>query len=372
MRRCAVFRLRTDHPADVSGLLRLIDSGAVAPGDIRAILGKTEGNGCVNDFTRPFALASLQNALAGPLDCAPADVTRRVAMVMSGGTEGGLSPHLILFTARLAEPNRPAAGKSLAIGTAVTRNFLPEEIGRVAQIEETARAVEQAIAEAGIADSDDVHYVQVKCPLLTAEAAGAAGSRGRSVVTDNTYQSMAFSRGASALGVALALGEIERAALDDGAVCRRLDLWSGRASTSAGIELMHNEVVVLGNAQGWASEYRITHRVMRDAIDLPAVLAALADVGLEAGGQLDAAARERVVAVLAKADPCSTGRIRGARTVMLEDSDINATRHARALVGGVLAGIIGRTDIFVSGGAEHQGPDGGGPVAVIARVPVGS
>ena len=55
-------------------------------------------------------------------------------------------------------------------------------------------------------------------------------------------------------------------------------------------------------------------------------------------------------------------------SLMLEDSDINATRHARALVGGVLAGIIGRTDIFVSGGAEHQGPARGGPVAVIARV----
>ena len=287
---------------------------------------------------------------------------------MSGGTEGGLSPHLVLFTARLAEPDRPATGKSLAIGTAVTRNFLPEEIGRAAQIEATARAVEQAMAEAGIADPGDVHYVQVKCPLLTAEAAGAAGSRGRTVVTENTYQSMAFSRGASALGVALALGEIARDTLDDGAVCHRLDLWSGRASTSAGIELMHNEVVVLGNAEGWASEYRITHRVMRDAIDLPAVFAALADVGLEPAGQLDDAERERVVAVLAKADPCSTGRIRGARTAMLEDSDINATRHARALVGGVLAGIIGRTDIFVSGGAEHQGPDGGGPVAVIARV----
>jgi cyanuric acid amidohydrolase len=53
---------------------------------------------------------------------------------------------------------------------------------------------------------------------------------------------------------------------------------------------------------------------------------------------------------------------------MLDDSDINATRHARALVGGVLAGIFGDTALFVSGGAEHQGPDGGGAVAVIARV----
>jgi cyanuric acid amidohydrolase len=34
-----------------------------------------------------------------------------------------------------------------------------------------------------------------------------------------------------------------------------------------------------------------------------------------------------------------------------------------------LAALIGRTDLFVSGGAEHQGPDGGGPIAIIARRP---
>ena len=83
---------------------------------------------------------------------------------------------------------------------------------------------------------------------------------------------------------------------------------------------------------------------------------------------MDQARRDALLAVLAKADPGSTGRIRGARHIMLDDSDINATRHARALVGGVLAGLVGRTDLFVSGGAEHQGPDGGGPVAAIARL----
>jgi cyanuric acid amidohydrolase len=73
------------------------------------------------------------------------------------------------------------------------------------------------------------------------------------------------------------------------------------------------------------------------------------------------------VALLAKAEPSTTGRIRGNRHIMNDDSDINATRHARALVGGVAAAATGRTDLFISGGAEHQGPDGGGPVAVIAR-----
>jgi cyanuric acid amidohydrolase len=52
---------------------------------------------------------------------------------------------------------------------------------------------------------------------------------------------------------------------------------------------------------------------------------------------------------------------------MLDDSDINATRHARAAVGGLIAGVAGTGAVYVSGGAEHQGPAGGGPVAVIAR-----
>ncbi len=51
---------------------------------------------------------------------------------------------------------------------------------------------------------------------------------------------------------------------------------------------------------------------------------------------------------------------------MLDDSDISSTRHARAFVAGALAGLVGHGEIFVSGGAEHQGPDGGGPVAIIA------
>jgi cyanuric acid amidohydrolase len=70
--------------------------------------------------------------------------------------------------------------------------------------------------------------------------------------------------------------------------------------------------------------------------------------------------------VLAKAEPSRSGRLRGFRHTMLDDSDVVATRHARALVGGVLGGLVGHGEIFVSGGAEHQGPDGGGPVALIA------
>ncbi len=367
-RRCLVFRTPMRHPGDVSGVIALLDRGLVQAQDIVAILGKTEGNGCVNDFTRAYASMALKVALAPHLGCTAEAAGARIALVMSGGTEGGLSPHFLVF-ARTASPGPAAPGgaKRLAIGTAFTRDMQPEELGRMSQLQATEAAVRAAMAEAGITDPADVHYVQVKCPLLTSDRIAEAAARGQSVVTHDTYESMGRSRGACALGVGVALGEIDPAVLSDAAICTRFDLWSGCASTSAGVELMRNEVVVLGNAAGWDSDDAIAHRVMRDGIDLPAAVAALRDAGLAVDGQLTPAAAERVTAVLAKAEPSRTGGIRGARHTMWDDSDIHATRHARALVGGVLAAVTGRTELFVSGGAEHQGPDGGGPVAVIAR-----
>jgi cyanuric acid amidohydrolase len=367
-RRALVFCVKMAHPGDTSALMALIAGGSVAASEIVAIFGKTEGNGCVNDFTRPYAIESLKTALAPLLGCGREELAERIAMVMSGGTEGGLSPHFLVFAVRAVEA--PAgSGKRLAIGRAATRAFLPEELGRLPQIHETAAAVRRAIAAAAISSPDDVHFVQIKCPLLTAERHAEAAARGAPPATHDTYASMGLSRGASALGVGLALGEVDEAALADDVVCRDLGLWSARASASSGIELMNSEVVVLGNSAAWSGDLVIAHAVMRDAIDLIAAYDALAGIGLAVSRQLTGVQRERLHAVLAKADPASSGRIRGARHVMLDDSDILATRHARAFVGGALAGLMGRTDLFVSGGSEHQGPDGGGPIAVIGVAP---
>ena len=78
-----------------------------------------------------------------------------------------------------------------------------------------------------------------------------------------------------------------------------------------------------------------------------------------------AAQRGRLVALLSKAEASHDGQLRGHRHTMLDDCDIAATRHARAFVCGALAALVGHAEIYVSGGAEHQGPDGGGPVALI-------
>ena len=359
-----VHKIATKGPGDVSGLMNLIGSGAIDPASILAILGKTEGNGGVNDFTREYAVAALCSALAPKLDLSAEAVEQRIAFVMSGGTEGVLSPHITVFTRQQVQ-QQPAgiSGKRLSIGMAHTRDFLPEELGRSAQITETAKAVTAAMADAGIADPADVHFVQIKCPLLTSERVEAAAARGNKTATTSAYSSMAYSRGASALGVAVALGEIA-ADIGDQDVLRRYDLFSKVASTSSGIELMHNVVIVLGNSESSASAFEISHAVMSDEIDAAAVLAALGSVGLGARAQAD----RELVNIFAKAEASPDGTVRGFRHTMLEDTDISSTRHARAAVGGLIAGLAGTGAVYVSGGAEHQGPAGGGPVAVIARL----
>ncbi len=353
-------------PGDVSGIVRLIDDGALDPRAIVAIMGKTEGNGCVNDFTREYATAALAGCLAQRLALTTAEVEQRIAFVMSGGTEGVLSPHMTVFTRREIDAP-PGAQKRLSIGIAHTRDFLPEELGRRAQIDETAKAVTVAMADAGITQTADVHFVQIKCPLLTVERMRAAHSRGQTVVTEEAYASMGYSRGASALGVAVALGEL-REAPSDASVLADWDAYSSVASTSAGIELMCNVVIVMGNAAYCASPYTIGHAVMNDAIDLPAVIGAFRHAGIDISAAGSTAARKRLVNVFAKAEAAPSGEVRGARHTMLDDSDINSTRHARAAVGGLIAGVAGTGLVYVSGGAEHQGPPGGGPIAVIARV----
>jgi cyanuric acid amidohydrolase len=360
-----VIRIPTKGPGDVSGLMQLIADGKVEPSSLLAVLGKTEGNGGVNDFTREYAVAALCDALSPHLALPPRSVEDKIAFVMSGGTEGVLSPHLTVFTRNEATDvtNGIPSAKRLSIGIAHSRNFLPEEIGRKVQIDETVNAVHLAMRDGGIDDPSDVHFVQIKCPLLTSERIEAAAHRGQKTVTTSAYTSMGYSRGASALGVARALDEIDE--VGEEAVLKDWQLFSSVASSSAGIELMHNVVIVMGNSRHSVSPFVIGHAVMRDSIDLAAVIEALKSVGLSL---TDAQLKDRLVNIFAKAEASPDGCIRGFRHTMLDDSDVGSTRHARAAVGGLIGGLSGTGAVYVSGGAEHQGPPGGGPVAVIARV----
>src|SRR5258707_458760 len=225
-----VHRISAASPDDVSGIEAAIAAGRIDPRGIIAIFGKTEGNGLVNDFSRGFANQSLLSMLRKFLSD---EAACQVCLVMSGGTEGAMAPHWIVFERRAGGA---ADGPALAVGRAHTPTLAFEELGRLAQVDMVAQGVRTAMAGAGIVDPAAVHFVQVKCPLLTLRRVADADPRRTLAVTPAHLESMGPSR-----------------------------------------------------------------------------------------------------------------------------------RHARDFVCGVIAGIIGHAEIFVSGGAEHQGPDGGGPVAVIVE-----
>jgi len=356
-----VHRISASGPDDVSGIDAAIAAGRLDPEGVIAVFGKTEGNGCVNDFSRGYATLALSNFFRQRIS---EEQAVKICLVMSGGTEGGMAPHWTIF--ERAEGGNDA-GPALAVGRAHTPNLPSEHLGQLQQVDAVADGIKAAMRDGGIVSTDDVHFVQIKCPLLTMQRIGAARARGASVATTDTLKSMGLSRAASALGVAVALGEIERDAFKDADIGTNWALWSGRASCSAGIELLGHEIVVLGMSKHWSGPLTIDHAVMHDGIDIEPVRAALVRLGFNASGQLSGDQRNRMVAMLAKAEPGSDGQLRGFRHTMLDDSDISPTRHARGFVCGALAGLVGHAEIYVSGGAEHQGPNGGGPVAVIAR-----
>ncbi|HSP47736.1 MAG TPA: ring-opening amidohydrolase [Clostridiaceae bacterium] len=363
----SVYRIATSGPEDLRGLKELVDKGEINPEEIIAVLGKTEGNGNVNDFTRGYSTFVFRKYLAEVLGKSEEEIGKKIAFVMSGGTEGVMTPHVNIFTVKADAEGEESDKKSLAVSAGFTRDFLPEEFGTMAMVKEVKRVVLELIDKAGISAIEDVHFVQIKCPLLTSDRINDAQSRGKKVATEDTYLSMGYPRGASALGIGVALGEIEESSLSDEVILNDWSIYSNIASTSAGVELMNCEIIVMGNSTNSVSKFRIGHSVMKDAIDLEAVLEALRNSGLEFDSLPGPEDKKRIVNVFAKAEASPDGYVKKRRTTMLTDSDIHHTRYARAVVNAVIASVVDDPMVYVSGGSEHQGPAGGGPIAVIIR-----
>ncbi|HEX7841003.1 MAG TPA: ring-opening amidohydrolase [Kofleriaceae bacterium] len=342
------FNLATSGPADVTGLRGLLDGGAVRAEDVLCVLGKTEGNGGRNDFTRELAMTALEHLFAPRLGIAPQAVQDRVIFSLSGGCEGVVTPHLVVFVREGRPGVERLAHKRLSAASGYTRSFAPEEIGTMAQIIETARAVAEVVAGLQVDSPADVHLVQMK----------GAIPAGQGPVPPRC--DMVHSRAASALGAALALSEVPAAALSDAVVNRDFALYSSVASCSAKPGLARTEILAFGMSPFWDGDLVIDHGILTDILDLDGIRRVAAAVGLP-GNEL--------VGAFAKAEADPRGTVRGHRHTMLSDDDIGDTRYARCVLASVLAAGLGETRVYVSTRAEHHGPLGGGPLALLARVP---
>ena len=174
---------------DASGLAEMIAAGKFGADQVVAVVGKTEGNGGVNDFTRILADEAYRRVLLKHGKRSEADI-KQIPMVWSGGCDGVITPHATIF-ARNAKTG-PASKPRLAMGTAISATLLPEDIGRLAMVEKVAAAVKAAMKNAGIDNPKDVHYVQTKTPLLTIDSVLDAEKRHQTVACE-VHESMVSS-----------------------------------------------------------------------------------------------------------------------------------------------------------------------------------
>jgi barbiturase len=358
-----VRKVAIESVTDASGLDDLIAKGEIDADRVVAVIGKTEGNGGVNDYTRILADRAFREVLASR-GTRPMSEIKQIPIVWSGGTDGIISPHATIFAtvdpARVPQTDEPR----LSVGYAMSEQIRPEDIGRPAMVSKVAAGVSAGMQRAGITDPADVHYVQTKTPLLTLETINDARRRGKTVWTEDTLKSMDVSNSTTALGIAVALGEIEMPQAEQ--IHHDLSLYSSVASCSSGVELDRAQIVVVGNVRGIGGHYRIGHSVMKDALDADGVWEAIRNAGLELPdrprpGDLHG----RVVNIFCKCEADPSGRVRGRRNIMLDDSDVHWHRQIKACVGGVVSSVTGDPAVFVSVAAVHQGPAGGGPVIAI-------
>lgn len=373
VQRVEMFVCPMAAPNDTSRLQALADSGAVKPGSLVALAGKTEGTGFHDDWGRVLADLALREWTARFLGIPVAKVAERVTFVLSGGCPGVITPHVTAVTREWEEVDQAGLDgqKHLVVGIAGSEPILPEQVGRMGMIRTVATAVHRAMADAGVDDPKDVHLAMVKVPGLTTASIKDAESRGQTVVTrDLTFGpegAGSYGNDGAALGVALALGEVPESALSDAVVRRDWNLYSEVAMTSSGGEKRHGEVLVLGNSVRSRSRLRIGHAVTKDFIDAEGVRNALRSAGLAFECLPSEKHLSRLVHVFAKSVIPGTDEVRGQRITLLDDHD--AYQIGKALGGMLVASVTGRTTNYISGGERnsHQGPPGGNTIAAVVR-----
>ena len=359
-------------PNDTGALQALFASGAIDPHTVVALIAKSEGSGLHNDHGRAYADFALRSALAQVRRCSVDDLADSVTIAVSGGTPGVISPHVTVLTQETVDelpPGLPGAG--LVIGRAHTDEILPEDIGRTAQVDKVAAAVATAMADARVTDPADVHMVLVKGPALSPNGVAAAAARGHTVVTEDfgigPMGSMCWSNDGSALGVAVALGEVERSALTDDLIRRDWSLFSEVAAASSGGEKRVGEVLLLANGAESASEFRVGHGITTDMADPGGIKAALRSAGLAFDCCPSDTDRSRIAQVFAKFVLPGTDVLRGRHITALDDHE--AHHVAKAVGGALVVSVTGEPMSFISGGERnsHMGPPNGNPVAAVVR-----
>src|SRR5487761_2351217 len=123
-----VRKVPLESVSDASGLQQLIDDKVIEADRVIAIVGKTEGNGGVNDYTRIIADHAFRDVLVAN-GSRTAEEVAQIPVLWSGGTDGVISPHATIFATLEPTSVAPTDDYRLAVGGSMSEVLLPEEIG---------------------------------------------------------------------------------------------------------------------------------------------------------------------------------------------------------------------------------------------------
>src|SRR5690349_24386526 len=91
-----VLKVELKNVQDASGMEAAIKKDQFQADDVIAVIGKTEGNGGVNDYTRILADHAFRGVLVEKGTRSKEEVAQ-IPLAWSGGTDGLLSPHATIF-----------------------------------------------------------------------------------------------------------------------------------------------------------------------------------------------------------------------------------------------------------------------------------
>jgi len=341
--KIAIVPFDMSSPADASGVRRALRR--VPVGDLLqlAVIVKVEGTATIDDASRELASERIGAEIRRAGGTA---LMRKTMEILSVGCEGITTPGgwLIASLRGVARRNK-GTPYGLAVGQARSAPVAMRDRATRRHVNTAQRTVRAAMRSAGL-DARSVELVLIKSPILVPERGSPISESQQRHV-----RSTGASRGAAALGAALALGEVRGSDIGEDSLCSDWALHGSKTMAFSGTETECCEVVVLGNRSGGDPSLRINRAVLADILDR-SPLEALA------------AGPRNPQLVFYKAGIALDGAIRGARTTVLT-SELPADKQLRAAASGVVGAVFGTTRAFISGGAEHQAAPGACLAAVI-------
>lgn len=362
-------------PFDTSEIEKLFASDEIDPYEIVAVVGKTEGNGLPNDYGRAFGDFAIRSLLATYRNSSADQIADEVTLAISGGSPGTVSPHATILTQRWIAKEEmdgvtPTGG--LVLGRSHTAPIYPQDIGRMSQVEATTKAVLEAIEDSGIEDLSQIHMVLVKGPALSADSIAALLEKGIEPVTRDPgigpMGSMCYSNDAMAIGVGIAIGEIDKDKVTDLTIRNDWSLYSKVAATSSGGEKLKGEVLVIANSPSSHSHFRAGHGITTSVGSSDGLKEALRDAGLSFECCPSDSDKAKIAQIFGKFTLPGSARLNGSRITLLDDHE--AHHIAKTIGGATVTNVTGLTMAFISGGEanSHMGPPNGNPICAVVKI----